>query len=124
MRTLGITMSMAGLTLQVEGLRRQRTTNIASRPLIATGAYSQLSFYMPVSRVLGLAPMARVGWLREDESFDPINSLRTEAGLSIYVQGGSREPDDMRMTIEYLGERRLDEGETAHGVVGQLQLRW
>jgi hypothetical protein len=117
-------MSVRGLSLQLEGLRRQRTTDVEDRPLVASGAYGQVSYYLPLTRIVGFAPMTRIGWLREDESFDPRDSIRTEAGASFYIQGGSREPDDIRFTLQYLGERRIEEAESAHGLVGQLQLRW
>jgi hypothetical protein len=113
-----------GFYLQGEILRRQRTDSLSSRPLVATGAYGQGSYYVPIAEGMAISPMARLGWIAEDQSFEPRETLWTEAGASLHLRTDRQSPDDLRLTLQYLGERRLTERETAHGAVAQLQLRW
>jgi len=116
--------SWRGLSIQSEVLRRQRTTNISSRPLVSTGAYAQASYFWHFTRGFATAPIARLGWVREDEAFDPRDVSSAEVGLSLYLIGDGQRPDDVRFTIQYQRENRVTEGELAHGGFGQLQLRF
>jgi hypothetical protein len=115
-------LAARGLYLQAEILRRQRTDSLSSRPVVATGAYSQASYFLPLRAPIGLAPIARVGYSAEDQSFAPRNTLFLEAGLTVYPMPD--EPDDLKIVAQYLGERRLTEDEDAHGAILQLQLAW
>ena len=92
--------------------------------MVATGAYGQASFYLPVWKQVALAPIARVGWTEEDQGTSPRATMWTEAGGSVYFTGSDFHPDDLRLTLHYLGERRLTERESANGVVAQIQLTW
>jgi hypothetical protein len=113
-----------GFYIQGELLRRQRTDSLSSRPALATGAYGQASYYIPVGKSVAISPIARLGWSVEDQSFDPRETMWTEAGASLHLRTDRRDPDDMRLTLQYLGERRLSERESAHGAVAQIQLTW
>ena len=115
-------LAARGFYLQAEALRRQRTDSLSSRPVVATGAYAQSSYFMPVRAPVGLAPIARIGYAAEDQGFDPRKTLFLEAGIAVYPRPD--EPDDLKLVAQYLGERRLSEGENAHGAVLQLQLIW
>ncbi len=115
-------LAVRGLYLQTEVLRRQRTDSLSSRPVVATGAYGQGSWFLPIRAPIGLAPIARVGYSAEDQGFDPRNTLFLEAGITVYPRPD--EPDDLKVIAQYLGERRLTEGEDAHGAILQLQLIW
>jgi hypothetical protein len=114
-------MSVRGLYLQAEFLRRQRTDSLSSLPFLATGAYGQGSYFFPVYRNFGMAPVGRFGWTRLDESFDPRNTYYAEGGLAFYL-GNDERPDVMRFLLQYLGEWRVDEDESAQGAAMQLQL--
>jgi hypothetical protein len=115
-------LAVRGVYLQTEVLRRQRTDSLSSRPVVATGAYGQASYFLPLHAPIGLAPIARVGYAAEDQGFDPRNTLFLEAGLTVYPHPD--EPDDLKIVAQYLGERRLTEREDAHGAVVQVQLSW
>ena len=122
--SLSARAAVRGVYLQGELLRRQRTDSLSSRPLIATGAYGQASYYMPLDDNMAISPMARLGWAVEDQSFDPRERLWTEAGMSLHLRTQKQDPDDLRITLQYLGEHRVTERESAHGAVAQMQLRW
>ena len=118
-------LAVGGLTGQAEVLRRQQTDSLSHRPIIATGGYGQLSYYVPLSSDFGFAPIARWGATVEDQSFDARTTHWTEAGLTLYVHPDSGNPrDEVRVTVHYLDERRITEGENAHGMIAQLQLMW
>jgi hypothetical protein len=118
-------LAAAGLTAQAEVLRRQQTDSLSFRPIIATGGYGQLSYYVPLTSDFGFAPIARWGATLEDQSFDARTTYWTEAGLTLYVHPDTGNPrDEVRVTIHYLDERRITEGENAHGLIAQLQVLW
>jgi hypothetical protein len=117
-------LAARGFYLQTEAFRRQRTDSLSHRPLIATGAYAQASRYVAVRPSWGVAPIGRVGWTAQDQGFDPRDMLWVEAGATLYLRAAERDPDSLKITLEYLGEYRRTEGENAHGAVAQLQLRW
>lgn len=122
--SLSARFAVRGFYFQGELLRRQRTDSLSSRPLVATGAYGQASYYIQVKPSIAVSPIARLGWTEEDESFDPRETIWTEAGASLHLRTDKQNPDDLRLTLQYLGERRVTERETAHGAVAQLQLRY
>jgi hypothetical protein len=115
-------LAARGVYLQAEVLRRQRTDSLSSRPVVATGAYAQGSWFLPVRAPIGWAPIARIGYAAEDQGFAPRDTLFLEAGLTAYPRPD--QPDSLKVVAQYLGERRLSEGEDAHGAILQLQLTW
>ncbi len=120
-----VRFAVAGLYAQAEVLRRQRTDNLSSRPLVATGAYGQASYYIPVgSGRYGVAPIARAGVTVEDQSFEPRTSVLTEAGAAVIWHRGNSEEDAVKLIVQYFGEQRLTEEENAYGATTQLQLRF
>jgi hypothetical protein len=116
-----IRLAVRGFYLQAEVLRRQRTDNLSSRPDVTTGAYAQTSYHLPLAWPVGLAPMARVGWAREDEGFAPRTTEWLEAGVTIYPQPELEAPERLKIIVQYLGEFRVTEGEDAHGFLIQGQ---
>jgi hypothetical protein len=108
-----------GFLLQAEFLRRQTSDNLSSRTRAATGAYGQASYYVPAGPV-AFAPLARVGWSREDEEIAPRETLYLEAGVAFYPS--SEKPDLARVLAAYVGENRKTEGEDAKGAVVQVQV--
>ena len=71
-----------------------------------------------------MSPLGRIGWTAEDQAFDTRVTLFIEAGVGFYVGARSIGPDALRIIVQYLGERRITEGENAHGAVLQLQLKF
>ena len=116
-------MQVRGFYLQGEFLRRQRTDSLSALPEIATGAYGQTSFFFPVYKELGMAPVGRFGWTALDQSFDPLVTYYGDAGLALYV-GREERVDALRVLLQYVGEVRVTEEETAHGAALQVQLKW
>ncbi len=117
-------LAYKGFYFQAEGLRRQRTDSLTARPLVATGGYGQASMFMPIKGRLSIAPIGRFGWTQEDQAFSPRDSFWAEAGATVYLGNKSGRPDDMSLTLQYLGERRVTDNENAHGTVFRAQLRW
>jgi hypothetical protein len=120
-----VRMAVKGFSLQAEVFRRQRTDSLSSLPEIATGAYAQSSVYVPVYRMLGLAPAGRFGWTALDQSFDPRTTYHAEGGLAIYLGNEKTQVRDMfKLIAQYTGEWRVTEQENAHGVSIQTQLKF
>ncbi|MBX2797253.1 MAG: hypothetical protein KTR31_06295 [Myxococcales bacterium] len=114
---------IAGLTVALEGLHRQQTDDLTSRPVVASGAYAQAGWRLPI----GLEPIGRLGWAAEDRSFDPRTTVWTEGGFNLYGAFRSPDPDrrdDLRLTLAYQGEHRVTEGESAHGATAAVLLRF
>ena len=121
---LSVRAAFKRIYFQAEVMRRQRTDSLSNRPLIATGGYGQGSYYVPLKDGIALSPIGRIGWTVEDKSFDPRETLWTEAGATLHFRGDKLRADDLQLTLQYLGEHRLTERESAHGLVAQLRLRW
>lgn len=96
----------------------QRTDSLSSRPVVATGAYAQASYFAPLSPAIARAPLARAGWLADDRSLDPREPIWIEAGASLHLLA------QLRLTLPSTSERRTIEGENAHGALARAQLRW
>ncbi|HEY3353030.1 MAG TPA: hypothetical protein VGQ83_07260 [Polyangia bacterium] len=118
-------LSLYGVYLQGEYLRRWQFDAVSSRPQVADGFYAQGFVLVRVRPWLAVAPIGRVGFTRQDLGFDPRRVLWTETGLAFYpVANHPEKPNVLRLTLQYQGERRLDEGESAHGAALQIQLLW
>jgi hypothetical protein len=116
-------VAFRGLFLQGEYLRRQLIDDLSNRPATATGAYVQGSFFQPIGGV-AIAPLARYGISIEDQDFSPRKSIELEAGLAFYPFANLDDPNKFRIILQYQGERRLPEEETAYGGVVHAQLKW
>ncbi len=113
--------SFRGFYLQAEVMKRQFTDSLSSRPNRATGLYAQASYFARLSRKIALAPIARAGESVLDEDTVPRKVVFFEGGLSLFPAADDAQPDALRITAQYQGERRVTEGEDAHGMVLQLQ---
>lgn len=102
-----------GFYAQVEFLRRQRTAELTERAQESTGVYGQVAQYFRTRFGQAFQPLLRGGFASFDESFDPRRVLNTEAGLAFYPLADSDEPDGVRLLLQYQGEFRLDEDESA-----------
>jgi len=114
-------LAVAGFYFGAEYLRRQQVDDFTSRPQVADGAYGQMSYYLEVIDALALEPIARVGFAITDESFDPRLIGWMDGGLSFYPRADASRPDRIKLTLQYVGEKRFDEGVEAHG--GQASAR-
>jgi hypothetical protein len=116
-------MSIYGLILQAEFLRRQTTDNLSNRPSINTSAYGQAGYVIPLPSNLHLLPQGNFSWLLIDEASNPQRRWLTQAGLGLYI-GNEFRDDAIRVLALYLGEWRLDEQESAQGGTIQLQIKF
>ncbi len=113
-------MAVAGLSVAVEALRRYQTDSLTQRPVEATGAYGQAGWYLP----MGLEPIFRLGWAVEDQSFDPRQTVWTDAGFNLYPVQEEGSKDTVKLTAQYISESRVTELETARGLSVQAQIKW
>jgi hypothetical protein len=104
-----------GLFVQGEVLRRVETDDLSQRPSTATGTYAQGSYFFPVTKRIGLAPIARVGYSNTDEVFAPNRVVSLEAGLALYPHAETSQPGLLRVVVEYTQENRVDLRETSRG---------
>ncbi len=111
-----------GFFAQAEVLRRVVTDNVSSRPNQASGGYVQASYYVGVTKSIGLAPLGRFGLTVEDEATLPRRTRWIEGGLAFFPRADLPKPETVRVLVQYQGERRTTEDETAHAALGQLQL--
>jgi hypothetical protein len=113
-----------GLFVQAEALRRLASDNVSSRPDQASGGYAQASFFFPISTELGIgmAPIARVGLMTENELTLPRRTLFLEGGLAVFPNINAPRPEGLRFLVQYIGERRTPEEEQAHAVIAQGQI--
>ncbi|MFO0677646.1 MAG: hypothetical protein U0169_14015 [Polyangiaceae bacterium] len=116
-----IRASFRGLYVQAELMKRQFTDSLSARPTRATGVYAQASYFARLGRGLALAPIARVGESVLDETTLPRKVVFLEGGLSFFPMADGAQPDALRITAQYQGERRITEREDAHGALVQLQ---
>lgn len=117
-------MTVAGLYLSVEYFRRQQSDSISFRDEVADGAYAQAGFYFPVASSVGLEPIARVGFVNEDQTFDPRLTGYVSGGINLYPTTDVGKGDGVRFTLQYLGQRRFTEVEEAHGVRAAIRFKF
>ena len=117
-------MAVAGFYVGVEYLRRLQLDDTSNRPLEADGAYAQASFFWRITDNFAMEPIARIGFTALDESFDTRLIGGLDGGLSFYPRADHPRPDILRLTIQYVGEQRFTEDESAHGGSIALQLKF
>jgi hypothetical protein len=127
-----VAASFKGAYAQVEAMRRLARDDYAGRPSSATAIYVQGSYFIPVTKSLGLSPVGRLGTMGLDDATtdddpgngdtsadDPDNSSRArksttlELGLAIYPQ--SDQAANLKILLEYQSERYIYENQTAYG---------
>ena len=109
-----------GLYVVGEYLSRQQLDSMSSRPAWANGWYGQAGWHLP----LGLEPMFRMGEATVDESFDPRTTKWLDAGMNFYPAQKAKRTDQVKLTVHYLKEDRVDENESAQGVSLRAQVSW
>ncbi len=111
-------MAAGGLYWVTEGLFRRQVDSLTDRPLMDTGAYTQLGVYVPA----GVEPVLRVGWAGQDLSFGARHTVWAEGGLNLYPARNDEDPNSVKFGLLYLGEFRLTEREFAHGAAVRAQV--
>ncbi|MEM6788479.1 MAG: porin [Myxococcota bacterium] len=119
-----IRMAWQGVYLSVEYFRRQQTDSISFRPESAEGGYAQAGYFFPLTDAVGLEPIARVGFVDEDQTFDPRLIGYLAGGLNLYPVTDVGKGDGVRLTVQYLGQRRFTEVEEAHAVQAALRFKF
>jgi len=108
-------MAIRGAYLAAEYFRRQQVDDFSSRPEVADGAYAQVAVFIPLVDWFGLEPIFRAGFVADDQTFDPRLTGNIDAGFNLYPKADADPPDQVKLTLLYLGERRFSESEEAHG---------
>jgi hypothetical protein len=117
-------IAVAGLFLQGEYLQDIQRDDLSDRPRIARGTYGQGSFYVPIKPKVAFAPITRLGWSVQDEGFFPLRIVSFDTGLAFYPRGDISSPGSLRIVLEYLSERHVDEGETAYGALASALMHF
>ena len=68
--------------------------------------------------------MFRMGEATVDESFDPRTTRWLDAGMNFYPAQKAMRSDQVKLTVHYLKEDRVDENESAQGVSVRAQITW
>lgn len=118
--TASVRMTGGGFHILAEGLGRYEADTITHRPVTALGAFGQAGW----RSMGGLEPVFRLGWTVEDLSFAPRHTYWGEAGMNYYLKNTQQTANPVRLGIHYVGEMRLTERETAHGVSAQALVRF
>jgi len=111
----GLRMAVRGAYVAVEYLRRQQSDPLSSRPEIADGGFAQASFFFRVHPQVALEPIARLGFVADDQAFDPRLTGWTDAGVSLYPLAHRPKPDQLKISVLYMGARRFTVEEESHG---------
>ncbi len=117
-------LAVRGFYFAGEYLRRQQKDDFSSRPEVADGAYGQVGYFFRIADWFGIEPVARIGFLARDETFDVRFTGYTDAGVNLLPAAGTKRPDDVKVQLSYKGERRFTEREEAHGVLASVQLKF
>jgi len=114
-------VSIYGLYVVGEYLNREMLDSMSSRPEWGSGWYGQAGWHLP----RGIEPMFRIGESTIDESFDPQRTKWLDSGVNIYPAARrAKRADQVKITLHYLNEHRVDEGEKAQGFSTQVQVSW
>ena len=113
-------MSFYGLYVVGEFLSRQQLDSMTSRPVWGNGWYGQAGWHLP----LGFEPVFRMGESTIDQSFDAQTTKWLDVGLNYYPAVKANRIDQVKITVHYLSENRVDEGETAQGLSVRVQVTW
>jgi hypothetical protein len=118
--TASFRLSGSGFHLLSEALVHYMTDTITNRPEMALGAFGQVGW----CSIGGVEPVARFGWVGEDQTFSPRHIYWGEAGMNFYIQDQGASGQPVRLGIHYTGEWRRTEREIAHGASAQALVRF
>lgn len=115
--------SYRGLYAQAEYLRRTRNDDVSGRASKSEGAYIEASYFAPITGTsLGFGPVARASQIKTSAEFAPRTFRSLEAGLAFYPHARGKEPERLRILLEYFLARTSPLDETMHEGVVQLQM--
>lgn len=109
-----------GLYVVGEFLSRQQLDSMSSRPQWGSGWYGQVGWHLPH----GFEPIFRMGESTIDEAFDPQTTRWLDMGLNYYPALKASRRDQVKITLHYLSENRVDEDERASGLSTRVQVSW
>jgi hypothetical protein len=112
--------SFYGLYVVGEYLSRQQLDSMSSRPTWGSGWYGQAGWHLP----MGFEPIFRMGESTIDEAFDPQTTRWLDLGLNYYPALKASRSDQVKITLHYLSEDRVDEDERASGLSTRVQVSW
>jgi len=118
--SLSARASFYGLYVVGELLQRQQLDSMSSRPQWGTGWYGQAGWHLPK----GFEPIFRMGESTIDEAFDPQTTRWLDVGLNYYPALKAARADQVKITLHYLSEDRIDENASAKGVASRVQVSW
>ena len=113
-----------GLFVQGEYLRRLQTDDLSLRPSSAHGTYGQVAWYVPIVDRYAFAPIGRLGYSTQDEEYAKQTTTSYEAGVIFYPRADLKEPDAIRITLQYAGEQRTPAKEIANGAILHMLMKW
>lgn len=90
-----------GAYLQAEYLRRARTDSLSGRPLVSEGGYVQASYFQPIGKI-ALGPIGRFGSSTFSQDFAARTFTSWEGGIVFYPRADDKEPERLRILVEYL----------------------
>ena len=112
-----------GFYAQAEYLRRNRTDDVSGRPNRSDGFYGEASYYVPL-KTTALGPILRAGQIQTSADFSPRRYRSFEAGVAFYPHARTREPEGLRIIVEYYLAETSPLDETQHEGLVQLQLEF
>lgn len=115
--------SIRGFYAQGEYLRRNRTDDVSGRPNRSEGFYAQASYFVPVQR-FGFAPLLRAGQIETSADFAARTFRSFEAGFAFFPRARVKEPERLRILLEYFLAHVSPLDETQHEALLQLQMEF
>ncbi|MEK7703717.1 MAG: porin [Myxococcota bacterium] len=119
---LSLKVAVKGFSFQTEYMRRQRSDSVTDLIDRASGWYAQAAYYHQLTKVFGIASIARYGTVGSDQTFVRRTTRWLEAGMSLYTAKGDKPTGGGKLTLIYSGEFRPTEGDSAHGATLQYLL--
>lgn len=113
--------SYRGFYAQAEYLRRNRNDDVSGRPNRSEGFYAEASYFVPAGSI-GFGPLARAGQIKTSAEFAPRTFRSLEAGIAFYPHARQKEPERLRILLEYYLAHTSPLDETQHEGLAQLQL--
>jgi len=121
---VSLRVALKGFYAQGEYLQDTNRRTYAAGDLVSRGAYVEASYHVLVGEKIGLSPLTRVGWSVQDAEFFPLHVVTAHAGLALYPRGDLAQRGGVRLVLEYLSERHIEEGETAYGALASVLARF
>lgn len=121
---LSLRVAFKGFYAQGEYLQDAGHGELNVRTRLSRGTYGEASYHVLVGEKIGISPLVRVGWSVQDEGFFPLHIVTAHAGLALYPRGDLAQRGGVRLVLEYLSERHIEESETAYGGLASILARF